>query len=194
MARSARSQLLAAFRHAEILKGARRVFAQRGMRGASVDAIARVSGVAKGTIYLYYPSKLALYRAALMQGLRELHSELRTRMQGAAGPRAKVNAFLAAKLAFVETHADFLKMYSAAGDGVVPLWLQKDFKRLQRQQLALLREALPASRRIPRPLAAQAVFDLATGAVKRRLFGAPHLSVEREADALVALLFEGLGS
>ena len=55
----------------EILGAARRVFAERGFRGTTIADIADEAGIALGTIYLYFPSKEAVF-AALSQRFSEL--------------------------------------------------------------------------------------------------------------------------
>ncbi|MCU0463299.1 MAG: TetR/AcrR family transcriptional regulator, partial [Anaerolineae bacterium] len=44
-------------RREQILQAARTVFAQRGLAEARMDDIAQVSGLGKGTLYLYYKTK-----------------------------------------------------------------------------------------------------------------------------------------
>ncbi len=46
----------------QILDAAFKEFGERGLAGARLDDIAKRAGVAKGTIYLYYPNKEALFR------------------------------------------------------------------------------------------------------------------------------------
>jgi AcrR family transcriptional regulator len=46
-----------------ILDAAERLFTQFGYRRTSVEDVAREAGVAKGTVYLYFESKVALFRA-----------------------------------------------------------------------------------------------------------------------------------
>lgn len=48
-------------RRAAILDAAEEAFLAHGFAGARVEAIARAAGVAKGTVYLYFPSKAALF-------------------------------------------------------------------------------------------------------------------------------------
>lgn len=48
-------------RPAQILEAAFEVFAERGLADARLDDIARAAGIAKGTIYLYFPNKEALF-------------------------------------------------------------------------------------------------------------------------------------
>lgn len=46
----------------QILKAALEVFGENGLAGARLEDIARRAGVSKGTIYLYFPNKEALFR------------------------------------------------------------------------------------------------------------------------------------
>ena len=47
----------------QILDGARRVFLAAGFDGASMGEIAKAAGVSKGTLYVYFESKEALFEA-----------------------------------------------------------------------------------------------------------------------------------
>lgn len=47
-------------RREEILQAARQVFKQHGYESSRMEDIARAAGVAKGTVYLYFKSKLAI--------------------------------------------------------------------------------------------------------------------------------------
>lgn len=49
----------------QILEAAFRVFGARGFHQATLDDVARKAGITKGTIYLYFPSKAALFTAML---------------------------------------------------------------------------------------------------------------------------------
>jgi AcrR family transcriptional regulator len=46
--------------HEQVLNAARELFSERGIDGASMDAIAEASGVSKATIYKHWPDKEAL--------------------------------------------------------------------------------------------------------------------------------------
>ena len=56
-------------RPAEILEAGLAVFGETGFAGTTLDAVARRAGIAKGTIYLYFPSKEALFEAAVRDRL-----------------------------------------------------------------------------------------------------------------------------
>src|SRR5436305_7347952 len=50
-------ELVTAARRKQILDAATRVFAEKGFHRATIKDIARVAGIADGTIYTYFPSK-----------------------------------------------------------------------------------------------------------------------------------------
>lgn len=49
----------------EIIEAARAVFVARGFAAAKVDEIAKRAGASKGTVYLYFPTKEALFEAVM---------------------------------------------------------------------------------------------------------------------------------
>ena len=49
----------------QIIEGARKVFLERGFDAASMGEIARVAGVSKGTLYVYFKSKEELFEAVV---------------------------------------------------------------------------------------------------------------------------------
>jgi AcrR family transcriptional regulator len=55
----------------QILEGARQVFFADGFDGASMNDIAKAAGVSKGTLYVYFESKQALFAALI----REDHAQ-----------------------------------------------------------------------------------------------------------------------
>lgn len=65
----------------QILDGARRVFLADGFDAASMNEIARVAGVSKGTLYVYFDSKQALF-AATIRDERRQQAEQMTPLDG----------------------------------------------------------------------------------------------------------------
>jgi AcrR family transcriptional regulator len=56
-------------RPSEIGRAALECFAERGFAGSSLDEIAARAGVTKGTLYLYFPNKEALFKEVVRQAL-----------------------------------------------------------------------------------------------------------------------------
>jgi AcrR family transcriptional regulator len=54
----------------QILDGARKVFLENGFDGASVNDIVRETGVSKGTLYAYFPSKERLFETLVFEDRR----------------------------------------------------------------------------------------------------------------------------
>jgi AcrR family transcriptional regulator len=52
-----------AAKHEAILGAAQSLFSRYGFRRTSIDEIASEAGIAKGTVYLYFPNKQAVFRA-----------------------------------------------------------------------------------------------------------------------------------
>src|SRR5438270_7997137 len=55
----------------QIMEGARTVFLADGFDGASMNDIARVAGVSKGTLYVYFESKEQLFEALIREERRK---------------------------------------------------------------------------------------------------------------------------
>lgn len=64
----------------QIAQAALQVFQQKGIENTKVSDIVRVAGVAQGTFYLYYPSKLAVMpviaEEMMMKMLREIEQQV----------------------------------------------------------------------------------------------------------------------
>lgn len=66
----------------QILKAAFRVFGARGLHQATLDDVAAAAGITKGTIYLYFPSKAALFTAMLKARVNDLLPVMDAREDG----------------------------------------------------------------------------------------------------------------
>jgi AcrR family transcriptional regulator len=55
----------------QIMEGARTVFLASGFDGASMNDVARVAGVSKGTLYVYFASKEQLFEALIREERRQ---------------------------------------------------------------------------------------------------------------------------
>ena len=56
-------------RPSELLAAALELFAEKGFAATRLDDVARRAGVSKGTLYLYFDSKEALFKAVIEQGI-----------------------------------------------------------------------------------------------------------------------------
>jgi AcrR family transcriptional regulator len=198
--RKTKKAVVTEFRTSEILAAAHAVFARKGFQRATISDVAKAAGVAKGTVYLYYPSKRAVYWAAFRRDLLALRDHVRAAVDEAAGVHDKVASFVETKIAYFEEHRDFMGIYfsefglAAAGQGE----LQKHFDDLYREQIDLLAGVFSdAAARgeirefPPRPLAA-AIFDLTRGVIRGRMLGHSQAAAVDDAAMVVDLIWRGI--
>ncbi len=73
-----------------ILRAATRVFAQNGFFQSQVADVARVAGVAAGTVYLYFKSKDDILVAIFERSMREVIAEGRAAVSGVSDPAERL--------------------------------------------------------------------------------------------------------
>lgn len=77
-------------RPAEIVEAAFAVFCEHGYGKARVDDVARRAGIAKGTVYLYYPNKQALFQAVVEAKVTAAISQAAIMADGFEGSSAEL--------------------------------------------------------------------------------------------------------
>ncbi len=78
-------------RRRQILGAAKHVFADAGYHGASIHAIIERAQIARGTFYLYFESKAAVFDSILDQAMAELRSRIhRIEVDDPAAPAPQV--------------------------------------------------------------------------------------------------------
>jgi AcrR family transcriptional regulator len=81
-------------RPAEILDAALAVFAQKGFAATKLDDIAAKAGITKGTIYLYFDSKLALFEALARQSVGAQIEQVTAQLADFPGTSAELLRFV----------------------------------------------------------------------------------------------------
>lgn len=199
-AATTREDVLTAFRRDSLLAAARRVFGARGFDEATVDAIAAEAKVAKGTVYLYFPSKLAIYEAAFSSGLDELTRRTDARVREAATPREAIHAFIDERVQYFQAHPDYFKLYVVeVGRQLTDRTPRKSgcrdafgaHTRVLRDVLARA-VASGALRDVDPAAAAMAVFDITRGLVARRVLSRARSDAAAEVAFLTDLIWAGL--
>lgn len=189
------------FRTSEILDAARAVFALKGFANATVDDIADRAGIAKGTVYVYFPSKRDLFLAALRQGVLELHEQARKEIDAAPDAAAKIRAFVYARLAYCSGNRDFFRIYytefvtmQVRSSGARP-----EFQDLYEQQARLLESILHDGIRtgefrwLDAPKAARLVYEVTRAAIAQHILEWPDESVEDTTDLVLDMIMKGIG-
>jgi AcrR family transcriptional regulator len=187
---SSRRRPASAERRRAILAAARTVFARQGYASTVVEDIARQADIAKGTLYLYFPSKEQIYLEALLEEARRLDDETRAAMGSAQNWRDKLRAYLEVRLRYVEEHPDFVRIYLTEFRSMCLQGkpLHAELYRVTDQGQAHLAQMFAAAaargeiRPIDPELAAATVTELTRGLIERRLreWGRPPCPSARE--------------
>ncbi len=198
VARKSKQAVVSEFRCAEILEAARKVFARRGFDNATVDEIAETAGVAKGTVYIYFPSKRELYMAGLRQGLSLLLEKIKRNIADAGAPADKVRAFIETRVRYAEEHRDLVRIFHSEFGNWGPVHLNREFKKLYLGQIRALQEVLDdaAAQGEIRPLRADAaaftISEMIRGLIVQRLYGWSRETIEADVDFLFNMVWKGL--
>src|SRR5438477_7485595 len=87
-----------------ILEAAVKIFAEKGFYNAKVSEIARVAGVADGTIYLYFKSKDDLLISLFEDRMERINANLREAIEGTRGAEARIRRIVRLHLELVESN------------------------------------------------------------------------------------------
>jgi AcrR family transcriptional regulator len=103
-------------KRARLLAAAAREFARHGFDRSGIDGIAARAGLGKGTVYLYFPSKAALFQSVL----DELKDRLAAapRVDGIQDPRVALRTVIRAQLELADALPDSFRCYTSALFGV----------------------------------------------------------------------------
>jgi AcrR family transcriptional regulator len=99
--RPTKKEMVTAFRTREILDAARRVLLGRGPETATMEEIAATAGVAKGTVYLYFPSKDELIQALITQVGENMLADIEAVVQTPGAPPDKIQKVAALLLDYL---------------------------------------------------------------------------------------------
>jgi len=106
-------------RKSAILSAARDVFFKDGLHRATVDSIAARAEVAKGTVYLYFPSKETMLGHLVIEGLDSLYARLEKAYDESAPARAeaRLRRLAAAYFEFYQAEPDYFHLMMAFDRG-----------------------------------------------------------------------------
>lgn len=181
----------------ELLAAAARVFARQGYAEATVDAITREAGYAKGSFYRHWSSKEEAFFALIDEGLRHQQNRVRAAWAGATSLPELVLAGFRAMAQETDDHwnALFAELWAHSARnpeirerlaGVYARWLQllhdtvADMQatgqlgaRVQPEKVAALTVALWDGYSVQRLLRLQRLEVADLGAVLNKLLGLP---------------------
>jgi AcrR family transcriptional regulator len=208
-ARAARAQkskadVLRDFRTDQILDAATVVFGKVGYANASIERIAEEAGVARSTVYVYFPNKDLLLNQCLARHRVALSARVRDAIAGATGFEARLAGFLGAVLVYVGEVSEFFRAlmgvrgidpFFGAGSSEVPTpELETLREEVQAQVDRLFADAVVAGELAPGAefLARESLQLVLYGALMRRSIAPGPADPSREAAQLANMLLYGV--
>ena len=184
-------------KHDAILRAAIDVFAERGYFNAQVADVARVAGVAAGTVYLYFKSKDDLLVSIFERSMREALVEGRAAVADVRDPRERLQRFARMHLARLGRDRNLAIVFQVE--------LRQSTKFMERFSVTLLRDYLGLIRAAFADGQREGLFraDMNATAIAKMFFGAldematnwilsaRRYSLEADAGAVVDLFVNG---
>ncbi|OUM84591.1 TetR/AcrR family transcriptional regulator [Caldibacillus debilis] len=100
-------------RYRDILTAGRKVLAEKGFENTKVSDIVERAGVAKGTFYLYFPSKFDLVLALAQDMRQQILSEAKLASAGKKNSREALAAAISAAFRAMSNFRDIFPVFNA---------------------------------------------------------------------------------
>lgn len=183
--------VLSGLRRGEIIEAAIGLFGRKGFSATRTEEIARAAKIAKGTVYLYFENKEAIYTAAVTHALRALHDEIRQHSGGTAGFYERLHAAIRVRLEFWPEHEAIYRLLLTVGrEPRLRLETHRMVREAQQGFVALFREGVEADA-LPsgdyEPLA-WATLDMIRGAAERRMDNQTTTTPEEDATCILSFV------
>ncbi|UOE20515.1 helix-turn-helix transcriptional regulator [Thermobifida halotolerans] len=118
--RPPRERADAARNRRRILEAAARLFAEHGVDGVTMDAVAQAAAVGKGTVFRRFGDKSGLVAALLDERERQLQAAVLSGdppLGPGAPPEQRVAAFLDAYVSYLADHLELVRLSETAAPG-----------------------------------------------------------------------------
>jgi len=125
---------------AKILIAAEAVFAEAGLHGATVDAIAERAHISKSNLHYYFRTKTDLYLAVLQNTL-DIWTASLARLDPAGDPRAELCAYIEEKLEMSMRHPTASRVFAneiLRGAPLIEDYLKTELRALVREKARVL--------------------------------------------------------
>ena len=97
-------------RRRSIIEAAGRLFAELGFNECEMERVATEIGVAKGTLYLYYPGKQEQFYACVDLGMVQMQQAVLEASQSAEDPFDRISQAIRAYLDFFGQHPQYVEL------------------------------------------------------------------------------------
>jgi len=180
-----------------ILAVARKLFGKFGLRKTTVDEIAKVARIGKGTIYHYYRSKEEIFSAVVKQESDLLIEKIKTAIAREKTPQSKIRTLVLAKIKYLKEMLNLNEVRKETVDEVHHL-ANIERKSYFEQEIKLLENILQEGNKkgifdVKKPAIVSMVIVSALKELERPwVLDEEIADVEESLDILLTILFKGI--
>ena len=109
-AHSGRRERRKAATRAELIQAGRRLFSEKGLYEARIEDLTAMAGIAKGTLYTYFPDKDELIRAVASAGFAELERLVSRRVRDARNEEDLLRRAIRGHLEYFGKNPDMMRV------------------------------------------------------------------------------------
>lgn len=187
-------------RRQQIIEAAKQVFAEAGYHGASIHSIIERAQIARGTFYLYFESKAAVFDSILDHAMTDLRARIHridVERRDVPPPQVQLRTQVVATLEYIVRDRPLAMLLLSAGhtpDAEAAERLEQFFAEVR----DLLRRAFESGmelglvRKVDSELAAAAMLGMIRGVVERLISLPRAPAVEHVVDELLVLALRGV--
>jgi AcrR family transcriptional regulator len=147
--KAARTQEAKQQKRLEILRAALDLFVRKGFFSGSMNELARELGVAKGTLYVYFPSKEALWLAIVEMMAEDIARAFEPILASSTPPMVKLEGLARATFEYYDQHSDvcsiMIKIWASADSSLetdMRAYTREMYDRYRRRLAAILEEGV----------------------------------------------------
>ncbi|MFN0253808.1 MAG: TetR/AcrR family transcriptional regulator [Kofleriaceae bacterium] len=187
-------------RRRQILGAAKVVFAEAGYHGASIHAIIERAQIARGTFYLYFASKAAVFDSILDQALADLRGlihRIDVEDPNAAAPQVQLRSQVIATLEYIIKDRPLATMLLSAGQ-TPDVEAAERIDSFYTEMRDLLKRALESGleigllRKCHPTLVSAAMLGLIRGVIEQLVLRDSELTVDQVVDELLMVALRGV--
>ena len=187
-------------RRRQILAAAKAVFAEAGYHGASIHAIIERAEIARGTFYLYFASKAAVFDSILDQALADLRARIH-RIEvddpAAPAPQVQLRAQVIETLAYIVQDRPLATLLLSAGN-TPDVEAAERIEQFYGEIRDLLKRAFQGGleigllRKVHPELVSAAMLGLIRGVIEQLVRKENALTIEEVVDELLMVALRGV--
>lgn len=184
-------------RRKEIFEAARQIFSSVGFHKADMNEIAKRANIAKGTVYLYFPSKKDLFIDLISNGLDYLTHEIENEIQHIEDPIERFKTSVATYMTFFKDNQSLYRILLHP-DKEIKDDIEKTWQNYTLSKIPAVTETLEEGIKLGklRKIDSQTVSYMILGMIDQVLYqwmSDPELeSMEKKIDIVIDVLFNGI--